>query len=131
MVVTVKALDHIVLTVRDISATVDFYTKHLGMKHERFVSPKDMSVERNALLFGHQKINLHQSGAEFEPKAGKVQPGSGDICFLTDEPVDNVLAEFRKAGLDVLEGDQVVDRAGARGKLRSVYVRDPDGNLVE
>lgn len=78
-----------------------------------------------------QKINLHLSGHEFEPKAGSVKPGSADICFITDEPVDNVLSEFQSQGLEVLEGGKVVDRAGARGKLRSVYVRDTDGNLVE
>ncbi|GAB7351571.1 hypothetical protein MBLNU459_g2194t1 [Dothideomycetes sp. NU459] len=128
---TVKALDHVVLTVKNISATVGFYTTRLGMKHEAFRSPKDPSVERHALLFGDQKINLHLLGNEFEPKAQTVQPGSADLCFLTDRPVDGVLAEFKAQGLEVLEGGGVVDRSGARGRLRSVYVRDPDGNLVE
>lgn len=101
------------------------------MTHEAFVSPKDPTVTRHALLFGSQKINLHQRGKEFEPKAQNVQPGSGDLCFLTDKKVDDVLEAFQTKGVEVLEGGQVVDRKGAAGALRSVYVRDPDGNLVE
>lgn len=127
----VKSLDHIVLTVSDINRTVAFYEQHLGMKHEAFVSPKDTGVERHALLFGNQKINLHKSGAEFEPKAQTVQPGSGDLCFVTDTSVDEVLASFKQKKVEVLEGGQIVDRTGAVGRLRSVYVRDPDGNLIE
>lgn len=127
----VKSLDHLVLTVQDIDATVKFYEEHLGMTHEAFVSPKDPTVTRHALLFGSQKINLHQRGKEFEPKAQNVQPGSGDLCFLTDKKVDDVLEAFQTKGVEVLEGGQVVDRKGAAGALRSVYVRDPDGNLVE
>ena len=128
---TVKALDHIVLTVASIPTTVSFYEKHLGMKHEAFSSPKEPSVVRHALLFGSQKINLHKSGAEFEPKAQTVQPGSGDLCFVTETPVEQVLEGFKQQGVEVLEGGKVVDRTGAVGALRSVYVRDPDGNLIE
>ncbi|KAF9634461.1 Glyoxalase/bleomycin resistance protein/dioxygenase [Lasiodiplodia theobromae] len=127
----VKALDHVVLTVRSIPATVDFYTTRLGMKHEVFTSAKDPGVERHALIFGSQKINLHQSGREFEPKAQSVQPGSGDLCFLTDTKVEEVLADLKGGGIEVLEGGGIVDRTGAVGKLRSVYCRDPDGNLIE
>jgi len=101
------------------------------MKHEAFVSPKDPSVTRHALLFGSQKINLHKRGAEFEPKAQNVQSGSGDLCFVTETPVEEVLEGFKAKGIEVLEGGKVVDRTGAVGDLRSVYVRDPDGNLVE
>lgn len=127
----VKSLDHVVLTVADIDKTVAFYQQHLGMKHEAFSSPKDPGVVRHALLFGSQKINLHKRGAEFEPKAQTVQPGSGDLCFITETPVDDVLAAFKRHDVDVLEDGQVVDRKGAVGDLRSVYVRDPDGNLIE
>lgn len=124
----VKSLDHLVLTVRSIPKTVTFYTQHLGMKHEKFDTH---TGQRHALKFGDQKINLHESGKEFEPKAQSVQPGSGDLCFLTDENVENVKKHFDVEKIEVLEGGKVVDRTGARGKLRSVYVRDPDGNLVE
>ncbi|EPS30981.1 hypothetical protein PDE_05935 [Penicillium oxalicum 114-2] len=127
----VKSLDHLVLTVRSIPETVAFYTTHLGMRHEVFTSPANPAIQRNALVFGNQKINLHQSGKEFEPKARNVQLGSADLCFLTDENVEKVLQVFKDAKLEVLEGAKVVDRTGAVGKLRSVYVRDPDGNLVE
>ncbi|CEJ54589.1 Putative Catalytic activity: biphenyl-2 [Penicillium brasilianum] len=127
----VKSLDHLVLTVRSIPQTVAFYTTHLGMRHEVFNSPANPAVQRNALIFGTQKINLHQSGKEFEPKAQNVQPGSADLCFLTDENVENVLQAFQDAKIEVLEGAKIVDRTGAVGKIRSVYVRDPDGNLIE
>ncbi|OJI98234.1 hypothetical protein ASPVEDRAFT_79899 [Aspergillus versicolor CBS 583.65] len=129
--VTIKSLDHLVLTVRSIPDTVTFYTTHLGMKHEVFASALNPTISRHALLFGSQKINLHESGKEFEPKAQNVQPGSGDLCFLSDESVERVLEYFNSANIEVLEGGKVVERTGARGKIRSVYVRDPDGNLIE
>ncbi|KAJ5353815.1 hypothetical protein N7541_006379 [Penicillium brevicompactum] len=127
----VKSLDHLVLTVRNIPKTVAWYTTYLGMRHEVFTSPANQSVQRHALIFGTQKINLHQSGKEFEPKAQDVQPGSADLCFLTDEDVETVLQAFQDARIEILEGAQVVERTGAVGKIRSVYVRDPDGNLIE
>ncbi|OJJ43660.1 hypothetical protein ASPZODRAFT_136111 [Penicilliopsis zonata CBS 506.65] len=128
---TVKSLDHLVLTVRSIPESVAFYTTRLGMRHEMFTSPAAPTVQRHALIFGSQKINLHESGKEFEPKAQTVMPGSADLCFLTGEKVENVLHAFREENIEVLEGGRVVERTGAVGKLRSVYVRDPDGNLIE
>ncbi|KAK3081534.1 hypothetical protein LTS18_005645 [Coniosporium uncinatum] len=125
----VKSLDHLVITARSVPQTVSWYTRHLGMSHEVFKS--EDSGDRHALKFGDQKINLHQSGKEFEPKAQHVRPGSQDLCFVTDTPVQRVLEGFRGEGVEVLEGGKVVERTGARGKLRSVYVRDPDGNLIE
>ncbi|KAH9815706.1 Virulence protein [Teratosphaeria destructans] len=116
----VKAIDHVVLTVKSIPQTVEFYTTRLGMKHET-----------HALSFGNQKLNLHLSGHEFEPKAGRVQPGSEDLCFITDHPVEEVHKAWAAAGLEILESGEIVDRTGAVGKLRSVYTRDPDGNLIE
>ncbi|KAJ5189706.1 hypothetical protein N7472_008720 [Penicillium cf. griseofulvum] len=126
----VKSLDHLVLTVRNIPRTVAFYTTYLGMRHEIFTSA-NQSIPRHALIFGSQKINLHQSGKEFEPKAQDVMPGSADLCFLTDENVEEVLKVFQDARMEILEGAKVVERTGAVGKIRSVYVRDPDGNLIE
>ncbi|EXJ64497.1 biphenyl-2,3-diol 1,2-dioxygenase [Cladophialophora yegresii CBS 114405] len=126
-----KSLDHFVLTVRDIAATIQFYGEVLGMQHASFAAPTDPNITRHALRFGSQKINLHQSGKEFEPKAQNVQPGSGDLCFLVEDNVEEVLKSLQGLGIDVLEGGKVVERTGAQGKLRSVYVRDPDGNLVE
>ena len=128
---TALSLDHIVLTVQDLDATVKFYQDVLGMTHSSFASPSSPGVQRHALSFGAQKINLHVSGKEFEPKAASVQPGSADLCFLVRESVDEVLGRLGDAGVKVLEGGMVVERTGARGRLRSVYVRDPDGNLVE
>jgi len=128
--VKVTALDHIVLTVKSISTSVHFYETVLGMKHTQF-NPPTSSQQRHALIFGAQKINLHESGKEFEPKAGNVMPGSADICFLTDESVDDLVIKLQDQGISVLEGGGVVRRTGARGELRSVYFRDPDQNLIE
>jgi catechol 2,3-dioxygenase-like lactoylglutathione lyase family enzyme len=128
---TALSLDHIVLTVKDLDATVAFYEDVLGMKHSSFTSPSSPNVQRHALSFGPQKINLHVSGKEFEPKAERVMPGSADLCFLVEEGVDGVVKRLGEKGVHVLEGGGVVERTGARGRLRSVYVRDPDGNLIE
>lgn len=127
-VATAASLDHLVLTVKDLDTTITFYQRYLGMKHTSFTSK---NTERHALTFGTQKINLHVSGREFEPKADQVQPGSADLCFLVEDKVDEVLNRLQADQIEVLEGGRVVDRTGARGKLRSVYIRDPDGNLIE
>ena len=126
MAPTVHALDHLVLTVADIQETVDFYAV-LGMRAEVF-HPADGST-RTALVFGRQKINLHLKGAEFEPKAARAMPGSADLCFLTEDPLTTWQAAFERAGITVIEGP--VARTGATGPIVSLYVRDPDGNLIE
>ncbi|KAK0386116.1 hypothetical protein NLU13_5953 [Sarocladium strictum] len=129
----VKSLDHLVLTCKNVPKTSEWYAKYLGMKPESFVSPTDKSTVRHALLFGQSKINLHQQGKEFEPKATTALPGTADLCFLVQEGTDleDVIRGFQEDGVQVLEGEKVVGRTGARGPIRSVYVRDPDGNLVE
>ncbi|OWK40885.1 VOC family protein [Fimbriiglobus ruber] len=119
----VESLDHLVLTVRNVETALAFYATVLGMRVETF------GAGRKALVFGSQKINLHQAGHEFEPKAAVPTPGSADLCFLTTEPIGRVLDHFRLAGVAVVEGP--VERTGATGPIRSVYVRDPDGNLIE
>lgn len=119
----VDRIDHFVLTVRDVEATCDFYSRVLGMEVEEFEGG------RRALQFGRQKINLHQSGAEFEPKAGKPTPGSGDFCLVTDVPLERVVEHLASCGVELIEGP--VERIGAMGSMESVYFRDPDGNLVE
>jgi catechol 2,3-dioxygenase-like lactoylglutathione lyase family enzyme len=121
--VRVDCVDHFVLTVRDIETTCDFYSRVLGMEVEEFEGG------RWALTFGWQKINLHQTGAEFEPKAGKPTLGSGDFCLITGIPLERVVEHVRTCGVEIIEGP--VSRTGATGGLESVYFRDPDGNLVE
>lgn len=124
---SVAALDHLVLTVADQDRTVAFYTRVLGMKAEAF-RPADGST-RMALKFGAQKINLHVAGRAFDPKARVPMPGSADLCFLSDLPLSDWLAHFEKVGVPVEEGP--VARTGATGPIASVYIRDPDGNLIE
>src|SRR5690606_10034043 len=121
------SLDHLVLTVRDIAASVAFYERVLGMKEVRF-TPAD-GTARVALAFGRQKINLHEAGREFEPKAARPAPGSADLCFLTREPLEAVQARLQANGAAIIEGP--VRRTGATGPILSVYIRDPDGNLLE
>jgi catechol 2,3-dioxygenase-like lactoylglutathione lyase family enzyme len=119
----VNRFDHVVLTVASIDATVDFYTRVLGMEAMTF------GGGRTALRFGTSKINLHQAGHEFEPKARRPTPGSMDLCFIVDDPIDDVLAQLAAAGVAVEEGP--VSRTGATGEIVSCYLRDPDGNLIE
>jgi catechol 2,3-dioxygenase-like lactoylglutathione lyase family enzyme len=119
----ITSLDHLVLTVRDLDATARFYVEGLGMRLESF------GAGRRALHFGTQKINLHLAGHEFEPKAAKPTPGSADLCLLTATPVEAVATHLQGFGCRLVEGP--VARAGATGPLRSIYVRDPDGNLIE
>ncbi len=116
-------LDHLVLTVRDIPTTVDFYTHVLGME------PLSFAEGRQALRFGNQKINLHSAGREFEPKASQPAPGSADLCFITRVPMADIVAHLQRCGVVVIEGP--VQRTGARSPLLSIYFRDPDGNLLE
>jgi catechol 2,3-dioxygenase-like lactoylglutathione lyase family enzyme len=119
----VVSLDHLVLTVRSIEATCAFYARVLGMEVVTF------GEGRKALAFGSQKINLHERGKEFEPKAGHPTPGSADVCFITDAPLAEVIEHLNSLGVSILEGP--VARTGAVGPLLSVYFRDPDANLIE
>lgn len=119
----IEAIDHIVLTVKDIDVTCAFYALALGM------SITTLGAGRKALSFGTQKINLHRHGNEIEPKAKKPTPGSADLCFMTAVPVLQVIEHLRTCGVEILEGP--VPRSGAVGAITSVYFRDPDGNLIE
>ena len=119
----IDSLDHLVLTVKDIDATCDFYRRALGMETVSF------GAGRKALAFGRQKINLHLHGNEFEPKAEKPTPGSADLCFITSVPLEQVIAHLTRQGIRILEGP--VPRTGAVGPIMSVYFRDPDLNLIE
>jgi catechol 2,3-dioxygenase-like lactoylglutathione lyase family enzyme len=121
-------LDHLVLTTAHEGACLDFYTRVLGMQLESFVGGTP-PVERKAFKFGSQKINLHVKGREFEPKAHTPVPGALDLCFIARDPLDAVIAKLRAAGIPIVEGP--VQRTGATGRIRSVYVRDPDLNLIE
>ena len=119
----IDRIDHIVLTVRDINAACEFYSRVLGMKVIVF------GEGRKALSFGKQKINLHEAGKEFEPKADKPTPGSADICFITETPLEQVIGHIRSCEVDIIEGP--VRRTGAAGPIESIYLRDTDRNLVE
>ena len=119
-------IDHIVLTTRDKAACIRFYTEILGMKLVTFKTPTE---ERLAFSFGEQKINLHEWGREFEPKAHVAVPGSLDLCFIASVPLDDVTKKLALAKVRIVQGP--VKKTGAVGPIRSVYVRDPDLNLVD
>ena len=119
----IDTIDHVVLTVADLDATCAFYERVLGMQTITF------GEGRKALAFGVQKLNLHQRGHEFAPKADKPTPGAIDVCFITRMPIPDVVAHLRSCNVDVLEGP--VQRTGAQGPILSVYFRDPDRNLIE
>jgi catechol 2,3-dioxygenase-like lactoylglutathione lyase family enzyme len=119
----IERLDHLVLTVRDVAATCDFYSTVLGMEVVTF------GAGRKALAFGQQKFNLHEAGREFEPKADRPTPGSADLCLIADGALADVIGHLRDCGVPILEGP--VQRTGALGPITSVYFRDPDQNLIE
>jgi len=121
-------LDHLVLTTSDEAACVDFYTRVLGMKLERFMAGSP-PVQRLAFKFGQQKINVHVRGREFEPRAHIPAPGALDLCFIADTALEQVIEHLAKASWPIVEGP--VKRTGATGPILSVYVRDPDLNLIE
>lgn len=124
----ISHLDHLVLTTANEAQCVRFYTEVLGMKLETFVGGTP-PVERRAFVFGRQKINLHVKGREFEPKAHTPVPGALDLCFLASVPLDEVMAHLHRLGVPIAEGP--VLRTGATSKIRSIYLRDPDLNLIE
>jgi catechol 2,3-dioxygenase-like lactoylglutathione lyase family enzyme len=119
----IDRIDHVVLTVRDIEASCAFYQRVLGMKVLSFEGG------RRALAFGNQKFNLHQAGKEFEPKADRPTPGSADFCLITATPIAEVVTHLKSCNVRILEGP--VQRTGATGSIVSVYLRDPDLNLIE
>ncbi len=119
----IERVDHFVLTVARIDATCEFYARVLGMEVVVF------GDNRKALTFGAQKINLHEAGNEFEPKALAPTSGSGDFCLITNEPIEAVIDHMRACGIKIEEGP--VSRTGATGAITSVYIRDPDENLIE
>ena len=119
----IDRLDHLVLTVKDINATCNFYKNVMGMEVVTFAGG------RKALVFGEQKINLHEHGKEFDPKALHPTPGSADLCFITTVPLSDVARHIQSCGVEIIEGP--VQRTGAVGKIMSIYLRDPDRNLIE
>jgi catechol 2,3-dioxygenase-like lactoylglutathione lyase family enzyme len=119
----IDRFDHIVLTCVDPDATRDFYIRVMQMELETF------GASRSAFRFGRQKINLHVKGSEFEPKAHLPVPGALDLCFIASVPLDEVIAHLKQCEWPIVEGP--VERTGAVGKIRSVYLRDPDLNLIE
>ncbi|MDA8255454.1 MAG: VOC family protein [Betaproteobacteria bacterium] len=119
----IDRLDHLVLTVRDIDATIAFYVDVLGMEAVRF------GAGRRALAFGRQKINLHSASAPLAPHAVTPMPGSADLCLITETPLAEVIAHLQRTGVAIEQGP--VPRTGATGPILSVYFRDPDGNLIE
>lgn len=121
--IAIDRLDHLVLTVRDIEASCAFYARVLGMEVRTFAGG------RKALHFGRQKINLHEQGREFAPRARHPAPGSADLCFAANGSLDAVVAHLAACGVAIEEGP--VPRTGALGPIRSVYIRDPDQNLIE
>jgi catechol 2,3-dioxygenase-like lactoylglutathione lyase family enzyme len=123
MPVRIDRLDHFVLTVKDIDATCAFYSRVLGMDARTF------GDGRRSLHFGAAKINLHQQRKEFEPKAAKPSPGSADVCLIAATPLAEVIRHLHECGVEIIEGP--VQRSGAIGSILSVYLRDPDGNLIE
>ena len=119
----ISHLDHLVLTITDIENTCNFYQTVLGFEVITFKS------DRKALKFGYQKINLHQLGKEFEPKALQPTPGSADLCFISDTSISEVVAHLNQLNIQIEEGP--VERTGAMHPILSVYIRDPDQNLIE
>ncbi|MCJ0828525.1 VOC family protein [Acinetobacter sp. NIPH1876] len=119
----IRHLDHLVLTVADVEITCQFYQSALNFEVITFAE------NRKALQFGNQKINLHQVGKEFEPKALQPTAGSADLCFIAETPLDQVIAHLQTQNIDIVEGP--IERTGAMGKILSVYLRDPDQNLIE
>jgi catechol 2,3-dioxygenase-like lactoylglutathione lyase family enzyme len=122
-----SSLDHLVLTIRNAEATVAFYCDVLGMQAEQF-TPAD-GTHRTALKFGSQKINLHVAGAEFKPHADHPKPGSADLCFLSETPLAAWQTHLAQLNIKIEQGP--IARTGALGPLTSIYLRDPDGNLIE
>lgn len=121
--IAIDHLDHLVLTVADLDRAIAFYRDALGMTVETF------GAGRTALVFGAQKINLHVAGREFEPKALRPTPGSADLCFIAATPLDEAMKHFAALGVTIEEGP--IRRTGATGPILSIYVRDPDQNLIE
>ena len=119
----IKSIDHLVLTVKDIDKTIQFYTNVLGMEKEIF------NQNRVALKFGHQKINLHKLTDEFEPKALNIKEGSSDLCFITETSVEEFKKHIEDNKIELIQGP--IKRTGAMGEIISIYIRDPDGNLIE
>jgi catechol 2,3-dioxygenase-like lactoylglutathione lyase family enzyme len=123
MALAIDRIDHVVLTAHDVDRTIGFYSRVLGME------PVSFAGGRRALAFGRQKINLHPSGREYEPKALTPTPGSLDLCFITETPLEDVIAHLKAEGVAIAQGP--VEKTGALGPMKSVYFRDPDGNLIE
>ena len=121
-------IDHVVITVNNINLSIDFYTNILGMELDEFTSTSD-NIRRKSLKFGKQKINLHENLKPFEPHASNPTPGSMDICFLSMKSLDQWMKIFKNSQIQIEDGPVI--KTGANGPLKSIYIRDPDNNLIE